>query len=498
MTNAQNIEALGLQQTTPEALGIPSDAVAGFIRALERRPYRLHAFLLVRNGKLCFASAAAPYALDTPHRVYSAGKSVLMLSALFAMQEEKLRPDDRVADFFRDLLQGDTRFDSLTVSDLLTMRSGQTDDPFPAILKDLDADLIRLFFQAPPMEAPGQTFRYNNTIPHIVYALTERATGELFEQYQNRHLCEPLQARIFAPTNPKGQYNPVVMAMSAATLMKFALFFLQEGCWNGQTLLDAELIREAVATHTQTGMAGNAAEYGWQIWRNTFGGYRMDGGWGQYAIILPEQNLAAVLLSDMPDSAFALKAFEDEIFSRLCAEPLAENAEAYAELCALQAGMTLAPKGGQPQSNRQGEWFGKRYLFANPGMSLRFAAENDMLRLSLTTDRQTEDFRCGLGGAWRLNARHFLVKPERNVDNGVYCLSENECYLTGVWRGENVFEMAGKSLGATGEYLYRLSFTPDGLTLSCPLRACRGGPHLQETINLIAEGSGFTDEHRPS
>ena len=498
MTSARGCEALPLQKTSPEAAGIPSTAVTAFLHALERRPYRCHAFLLARNGKLCFASAAAPYALDTPHRVYSAGKSVLALSALFAMQDGKLKPDDSVADYFRDLLAGDTRFDDMAVSDVLTMCSGQTNDPFSAMLRDMNVDLIRLFFQTPPAETPGQTFRYNNTIPHIVYALTERATGTPFEQYQQQHLCEPLQAPLFAPTNTAGQYNPVVMAMSAATLMKFALFFLQEGSWKGQQLLDKRLIQQAVAEHAQTGLPGNAAGYGWQIWRNAFGGYRMDGGWGQYAIILPEQNLAAVILSDMPDSTYALEAFQQEIAPHLSAEPLAENPEAYAKLAKYEASMTLAPKGGRAWCERQSEWFGQSYRFTEPSMSLSFFMQKGALCLSLTKEGQTETYRCGLDGSWLLNGRHFLVKPERNVENGVFCLSESECYLTGVWRDENVFEMAGKSLGATGEYLYRFTFTPGKLTMFCPLHVCRGGPHLQDAINLTAEGGGATDEHCPA
>jgi CubicO group peptidase (beta-lactamase class C family) len=498
MAKQEGCEALPLLKSTPEAAGIPSAAVTGFLQSLERRPYRLHAFLLARKGRLCFASTAAPYAPDTPHRVYSAGKSVLALSALFAMQEGKLRPGDRVADSFRDLLDGDDRFDGMTVSDVLTMRSGQEDDPFPAILTDLDADLIRRFFKAPPVEKPGTRFRYNNTIPHIVYAVTERATGTPFEAYQREHLCDPLDAPVFAPTNPLGQYNPVVMSMSAVTLMKFALFYLQEGVWKGRRLLDARYIREATALHAETGLPGNAAEYGWQIWRNAFGGYRMDGGWGQYAIVMPEEDLAAVILSDMPDSAFALEAFEKEIVSRLSPAPLAESPADFTEMSALEAGMTLAPKGGAAESAGQSEWFGKSYRFTDTGETLRFTAEKNEIVLRLTRNGKAEVFRCGLNGEWLLNARHLLVKPERNVDNGVFCLNPDECFLTGVWREGNAFEMAAKSLGATGEYRYRFTFTDRGLSLALPLRVCRGGPQRQEAIERIAEGSGATDEHRPA
>ncbi len=481
---------------TPEAVGIPSAAVLGFLRALENHPYRLHAMMLVRNGKLCFSAASSPYTLQTPHRVYSAGKSILALSALFAMQEGKLCADDPVTRYFPEA--SGTRFDRMTVSDLLTMRSGQTEDPFPILLKDLDADLIRAFFQTLPTDEPGKTFRYNNSIPHIVYAVTERATGIPFEQYQQSHLLDPLNAQIFAPTNPQGQYNPVVMSMSAITLMKIALFYMQKGVWEGRQLLDSHWIDEATASHTATGMAGNAAEYGYQIWRNAFGGYRMDGGWGQYALILPEQGLAAVLFSDMPDSSFALEAFGKEIVARLSPSALPEDSAAHAALEAYAQAMSLAPKGGDADSAWRDEWFAKRYRFNDPDMVLSLSQEPNGVHLLLTQNDATSEYHCGLNGVWQINNRHFLVMPERTVDNGVYCLSPDECYLTGVWRGPEAFEMSGKSLGALGEYLYRFVFDKDGLTLTLPKRVCRGGPSLENAVSLHAEGSDKTDANSPA
>lgn len=498
MTNLHGQDLLPILRADPEAVGISSAAIQSFLQSLEQHPYRLHTFILVRNGKLCFSAAAAPYTLYTPHRVFSTGKSILALSAFFAMQEGMLRTDDFVAGYFRDLLNGDSRFDTMTVRDLLTMRSGQTDDPFLAILKDIDADLIRLFFQMPPTETPGLTFRYNNTIAHVLYAVTERATGIPFEVYQQNRLCGPLGAEIFAPTNPLGQYNPVVMSMSAATLLKFALFFLQEGIWEGQQLLDASYIREAVELQTATGLPGNAAEYGYQIWRNAFGGYRMDGGWGQYAILLPQENLAAVILSDMPDSTFALEAFENEIVSRLSPAPLPPAPEAAAALRACGEQLTLAPQGGQAVSARQGEWFGKDYRFVDRPMSVRFSAADYMIGMHFTIDGKTEYFRCGLSGAWMKNARHLLVQPERTVDNGVYCLDMDECMMSGTWRSDSVLEVASKSLGALGEYLYRFAFTGDGLMFTCPQRVSRGGPSLENAICLFAEGSVVNDECSPT
>lgn len=466
------------ETASPEAAGIPSEAVIHFLQALKKEKYCLHAFMLMRHGKLCFSAASAPYTLDTPHRVFSAGKSILALSAFFAMQEGKLSPEDSIAPYFRDILSDDTRFDAMTVRDVLTMSTGQTDDPFIAMLKDLDTDLTRLFFTASPVEKPGTAFRYNNTVPHIVYSLAERATGVSFESYQQSRLCGPLQAPVMAPTNALGQYNPVVMSMSANTLMKFAMFCLKEGKWEGKQLLDSKYIREAAAMQARTGLAGNSAEYGYQIWRNAFGGYRMDGGWGQYAIILPEFDLAAVILSDMPDSSFALRAFETELVKHLSPAPLKENTASAIALRSLGESLTLAPEGGDSSSPDQDTWFRFMYRFPEQQTGIRFEASSGMIILTVDRAGTALRFSCGLSGSWVKNAHHLFVEPERTVDNGVYCLDKDECLLCGTWRSANVFEMTGKSLGALGMYHYRFTFSNEGLTVEFPTRVCRGGTEL--------------------
>ena len=485
----ENSNSLPFAFVQPEAVGVSSEAVLRFLRSLDRHSYRLHAFMLARRGKLCFAGACAPYTLQTPHRVYSAAKSILALSVCAAVQEGKLRADAPVADYFRDLLAGDTQFDTMTTDDLLTMRSGQETDPFPAILTDLDADLTRLFFTVPPVEAPGATYRYNNTIPTVLCDLVERAVGMPFAEYQRTRLLEPLDAQTFAPVNKAGQYNPVVTAMSAETLMKFALLFLQEGLWNGNRLINADLVRECVREHTLTGMAGNAAGYGWQIWRNAFGGYRMDGGWGQYAIVLPEEELAAVILSDMPNPAFALEAFEAEILYGLSPAALMGSSAAQDELKDYGLRMSLAPGEGSAHSPKEVAWFSRRYRFADPAMEIRFAAEGGAVRIRIDETGRTEEYRCGLNGAWETNDRHLLVTPERTVDNGVYCLPIDPCLFTAIWRDADTLENSGKSLGAQGEYVYRFTFTPDGLNLAYSPRPCRGGPSLDGARILAGKGA---------
>ena len=75
--------------------GICASSVRDFLRALDDHHYRLHALMIQQGDELLYADAAAPYTLDTPHRLCSAAKSILSLNVLLAAQEGKLRFDDR-------------------------------------------------------------------------------------------------------------------------------------------------------------------------------------------------------------------------------------------------------------------------------------------------------------------------------------------------------------------------------------------------------------------
>lgn len=489
------------RRATLESRGVSSRAVANFFQELRDADYQLHAFMLARGGALCYAHAAAPYTLQTPHRLYSAGKSVMALCALFAMQEGKLQAQDRVIDYFSDLLPSapEPWFTQMTMEHVLTMQTGQDEDPFPAILLDGDADLLRMFFHQPLCEPPGTRFRYNNTVPHVVCALVERAVGIPFQQYLEQRLCAPLGASYAAPIDSRGGYNPVTGTASADALMRFALLYLQEGMWEGEALLQPHWIQEAVRCHVHT-QGNDTNGYGYQIWRNSFGGYRMDGGWGQFAILLPAADLAAVILSDMPDAGLALKAFERHIVPVLSDASQMED-ESGQEMLANQTRLLhLAPQGVSPASLHQARYFGRDYTFApNPYgiLSLRMdGMDTQRVAITLETARTVHRAQCGLGGSWCEQAGHFLVEPENTIDNGVYGVDQDACLLSGGWRDAQTFEMKSKALGATGDYLFRLAFQDHTVRFGFPARVCHGGDYAAHWVSLESQPAALSDLER--
>lgn len=100
-----------------------------------------------------------------------------------------------------------------------------------------------------------------------------------------------------------GYLDGATTVTSTQDLCKFALFLLQDGCWEGVRLLSHDLIKEATALHLPTkkltakpNYASDMDSYGYgmQIWRNQYGGFKMAGGSGQAAIMIPELEFAVV------------------------------------------------------------------------------------------------------------------------------------------------------------------------------------------------------------
>ena len=64
----------------PEEVGIPSGAIAAYIRAIEERRLCLHSLLIIRRGALVFEGQWAPMTSTEKHRLYSSSKSFVSMA----------------------------------------------------------------------------------------------------------------------------------------------------------------------------------------------------------------------------------------------------------------------------------------------------------------------------------------------------------------------------------------------------------------------------------
>lgn len=467
-----------LEKTSPEEVGISSRHIAAYLRKLRAMDYDLHSFQIVKDGRLIFAEAAAPYTLESPHRLLSAAKAIIAAAVFFAVEEEQLSLNDNIIKYFRDKLpqEYDERFERITLYDLLTMQSGQnSDEAFLYFLEHSDIDLCASFFRTPMDCEPGTQFFYNNAIPHLLFSLVERATGRNIEEWIDEKLCRPLGIKIKAQYNAEHIYDPVTIVISARDFLKLAMWFLQMGNWRGEQLLNPELIKMACTQQTWTGNqeAGyhNGKGYCMQLWKNAFGGCRMDGGGGQIALILPEYNMTAVFMGNESRSDQAIQLFYEEILSKIHGWSLPADREGETGLLEAAENMNRAPFGVQPHAEAERMACGKKYLFPDNKWKIEtlcFQFESEETVLAVRQDGKEDVFSIGLKACWHENKKPLLLAPDISIQNRIYGPDPEHCCLSGGWKTSSVFEVVCKSLASMGEYVFCFSFRKDGMELMIP------------------------------
>lgn len=422
--------------------------VRNFLKDLDQHDYRLHGLAVIQNGQTVYMNSAAPYGLDTPHRLFSTAKSIYVLNFLFAVQEGLITPDTRIAPLFPEYRITDPGLMEMTMDDLLTMRTGQVEDPFPILFQDPEADLVEEFFKIPVMdEKPGLKFRYNNTVPTVILAAVEKATGVPVADWQRQHYTEKMNAPLFAPINGNGQYNPVITCASLRSVTEYARLFLKEGKYLGQQMIRPDLIQCAVEDHLAPGTTDRGEGYGWQIWRNSYGGYRMDGGWGQMVFAVPETASAVVLLSDMTDYSTAVEAYQKHLLPVLMKGGRLEE-----ELPELQS---LAPEGGAEPQNDLNHSLWK----VEDGTIVALSLDSAQVRFCIEKNGVRQERTAGLHGAFAANAGY--TPRAFSIDYTVLGNDSGTILLSAAWVEPHILRITGKCLGEMGEHSCEMVFQSD-------------------------------------
>lgn len=465
----------------PEKVGISSRDIIAFLDALTAMSYELHSLEIVRYGKRVFAAGVAPYSLNDPHRLLSAAKGIIAAAVLFAIDDGKISFEDHIVDYFVDMLPDGqkAKFDKITVYDLMTMQTGQeTDAPFLYFLEHPEEDLCQLFFTVVPDKEPGTHFFYNNSVPHLLFTLVQRATGCEFMDYIEEKICKPLDIHIMAERNKAGVYDPVTTVISPNDFMKLAVWFLQEGMWNGKQLLDPALVRTACTQQIFTEDENhdpNAQGYCMQLWRNAFGGSRMDGGGGQIALMLPEHDMAVIFTSNDWRGHDAIQLLYENIIVKLNGRELPDDPEGNRMLNKVAEHLTLAPKLATALLGCE-QYEGDYCFFPNAigvkTLSLKRRGKDYLLKFN--TVHGDEDILIGTDCRWVLSDHHVLVQPDLSIQNRIMGNDPQQCYCAGGWRTQNEFCFTLKSLASMGEFRFILHFDGSMLQLNIPLGVTAG------------------------
>ena len=292
-------QSAGLPRSTPETQGVSSADVLSFVDAVDQID-SMNSFMLVRHGHVVAEGWWTPYRAEARHSLYSLSKSFTSTAVGLAIAEGKLSLDDNVLKFFPADAPSEpsNNLKAMRVSDLLRMSTGhQTEPP-----RNDDEPWTRSFLHHPVPFKPGTHFLYNTPATYMQSAIVQQVTGETVLDYLRPRLFEPLG--IEGPTwetSPQGiSTGGFGLSIRTEDIAKFGQLYLQKGKWQDEQLVPAEWIEAATARQTSNGSSPTSdwdQGYGYQFWRCRNGAYRGDGAFGQYCIVLPEQDAVIVITS---------------------------------------------------------------------------------------------------------------------------------------------------------------------------------------------------------
>jgi CubicO group peptidase (beta-lactamase class C family) len=338
-----------LPRSTPEAEGVPSEAVESFFRDIEAQADSVacHAITVLRHGKVIAEGAYAPYRLDVPHMLYSMSKSITGLAVGMAIDEGYLDINERIIDIFPEYVTSlnAKALKSHTVWNLLTMSTGAR---FNEVGSGLDENWLKMYMQSTPKFEAGSAFDYNSLNSYVLAAALVKRTGMSLTEFLTPRLYKPLGIRYHEwETCPKGiEKGGWGLSLTVEDAAKLGQLCLNRGRWNGEPIVSEKWIDAATSVQIQTPNGEMKHGYGYQIWMSDEeGAFQFNGAFGQYVLVFPKYDAVIAMYSGSA-SLFAHVGLSERVKQLLDTfkdEALQENGQAGASLKKCLDGLTYSP-----------------------------------------------------------------------------------------------------------------------------------------------------------
>ena len=345
--------AAPLPRSTPEEQGVSSAGILDFVEAADKTIDTLNSVIVVRHGQVIAEGWWAPYAAETPHVLHSLSKSFTSTAVGLAIAEGKFSLDDPILKFFPDQAPAEPskNLREMRVRDLLIMSTGH-DDKDLRNMASLDApNGTKNFLNLPVAHKPGTHFLYNTPATYMLSAIVQKTTGEKVVDYLRPRLFEPLGIE-----NPRWEESPEGISLGGYGLSvrtediaRFGLLYLHKGEWQGKQLLPAAWVAKATSRQTSTGSNPTSdwdQGYGYQFWQSRHG-FRGDGKFGQFCLVLPEQDAVVAITSGSNNMQAVMNVVWDRLLPAMQASALPPNDADRKKLVARLSTLEIrVPEGG--------------------------------------------------------------------------------------------------------------------------------------------------------
>lgn len=368
-----------LPRSNPEDQGVSSKGILSFIDAMTKSKNELHGFMFLRHGKVIAEAWAKPYGPQLKHSMYSLSKSFTSTAIGLALTEKRLSLNDKVISFFPEYVpEKKTNYlEELTIKDLLTMSVGQKPDPTFSIVQS-DSNWIRMFLSKPILSSPGTVFLYNTMATYMLSAIIQKVTGQKLIDYLTPRLFEPLGVKGMDWEEDEAGINTGGWGLRITTedMAKFGQLYLQKGNWGSKQLLPSMWVDEATSFKIlqspevpkfKRDSSDWLQGYCYQFWRCRHNAYRGDGAFGQYIIVMPDQDAVVAITSETMDMQDELNKVWDYLLPSIHKNQLEPDKNAEKQLKEKLSSLELPLKKGQPLQSSSSLLNHKEFTFdSNP------------------------------------------------------------------------------------------------------------------------------------
>src|SRR5687768_11227506 len=264
---------------------------------------RLHSLIVSRRGEILLERYYNGARATRPANVKSAAKSVV--SALVGIAiDRRLIPgtETPIVQYFPGLAKDrDRRKQTITIEDLLTMRSGletTSNRNYGAWVQS--RNWVQHALGRPLLSDPGAVMDYSTGNTHLLSAILTQATRSSTWQFANQQLAAPLGFTLARwPQDPQGIYfGGNDMLMTPRQMLAFGQLYLDRGRVKGRQVVPESWIDRSFVTRARSFWSGQEYGYGW--WMRELGGHRAYFAWGfggQYIFVIPGLDLVVVTTS---------------------------------------------------------------------------------------------------------------------------------------------------------------------------------------------------------
>lgn len=260
-------------------------------------------------------------------------------------------------------------------------------------------------------------------------------------------------------------------------MAKFGQLFLQKGNWKGQQVLPAAWVEEAstlkVVQHPEITQAKRDSSdweqgYCYQMWRCRHNAFRADGAFGQFIVVMPDQDAVVVITGESSDLQGELNLVWKYLLPAMQKDKLPSNRNAAPLLQQKLSALALPLYEKSAPSATETAISGKTYSLTPNEKSIQnitFQFSADVCRVSMQTDTAVAQLFFG-AGKWI---------PTETAKRGPYYVAAAKASLVGLppfkvagsyrWKDENTLELTLRYIESPHTETFTCHFEQEGISI---------------------------------